>query len=162
MIYKLIELQNVYGYVLAPQSRISNGDDCITSNLFGIVSSRFGNKRCSMVLAQRLCCNKQEVLTIREHMSSLPFFGVICVVYMFILQWCFLFCFVCLFCVLYHMLPVFLDCSFLIVHSVHSNVYLAICVYNATFQQYFSNIFCAGSVVLAIVHEHHYHMKMFQ
>ena len=128
MIYKLIELQNVYGYVLAPQSRISNGDDCITSNLFGIVSSRFGNKRCSMVLAQRLCCNKQEVLTLREHMSSLPFIGVICVVYMFILQWYFLFCFVCL---------CFVSCTqcCLIVPSVHSNVYLAICVYNATFQQ---------------------------
>jgi len=26
MIYKLIEFQNVYGYVLAPQSRIANGD----------------------------------------------------------------------------------------------------------------------------------------
>jgi len=47
------------------------------------------------------------------------------------------------------MLPVSLDCSFLIVPSVHSNVYLAICVYNATFKQCFSNTLCGGSVVLA-------------
>ena len=115
----------------------------ITSNLFGIeVNSRFGNKRCLMVLTQRLCYNKQKVLTIREHMNSLQCFDGFCVVYIFIL-----FC-LSLFCALYPLLPVSLDCSFLIIPSVHSNVYLAICVFNATFQQYFSNIFCVGPVVL--------------
>jgi hypothetical protein len=58
----------------------------ITSNLFGIdVNSRFGNKICLMVLTQRLCYNKQKVLTLREHMNSLQFFGGFCVVYIFIL-----------------------------------------------------------------------------
>ena len=110
----------------------------ITSNLFGIdVNSRFGNKICLMVLTQRLCYNKQKVLTLREHMNSLQFFGGFCVVYIFIL-----FC-LPLFCALYPMLPMSLDCSFLIVPSVHSNVYLAICVFNAT---HFSNISVIYSV----------------
>jgi hypothetical protein len=45
MIYKLIKLQNEYGCVLAPQWRIANCDECITSNLFGRdLNSKFGKK----------------------------------------------------------------------------------------------------------------------
>ena len=68
---------------------------------------------------------KQELLTLREHMSSLPVFwwGLCCLyVYFSVMR---VFFFVCL-------RFVSLDCSFLIVPSVLSNVYLGICVFNAT------------------------------
>ena len=46
MIYKLIKLENEYGCVLAPQCRIANCDECITSNLLGRdLNSKFCKKK---------------------------------------------------------------------------------------------------------------------
>jgi len=86
MIYKLIELQNGYGYkkmyVLVPQCRIANCDDYITSNLFGIdLNSKFGKQDTSCF--QHDGCFKRN----RKFFStSIRFFGEVCVVYMFNFQ----------------------------------------------------------------------------
>ena len=125
MIYKLIELHNGYGYVLSPQFLIANGDDYITSNLLGIdVNSKFGKKKDVQTGSS---------YPSRAHEFTSVYFGGVWVVYIVIFLWYFSLLCLSLFCVLCPMLPVSLDCPFLIVPSVHSNVYLAICVLNATF-----------------------------
>ena len=65
---------------------------------------------------------KQELLTFREHQGSPPVFGGIHVAHLFNFLSGVLFVFVL--CLVYPMLPVSLDCSFLITPSVFSNVYL--------------------------------------
>ena len=69
---------------------------------------------------------KQELQTIREDISSLPdlCWSLCCLYVYFSVMWVFFF--VCL-------RFVSLDCSFLIVPSVLSHVYLGLCVFNATF-----------------------------
>ena len=64
---------------------------------------------------------KQELLTLSEHMS-----GGLCCLYVYCSVMGFFFFFVCL-------RVVSLDCSFIIVPSVLSNVYLSKCVFNVTF-----------------------------
>jgi len=64
---------------------------------------------------------KQELLTLLKHLGWLPIFGGVHVAHLFSFLCCVLSVFVlCLVC---PMLPVFLDCPFLIALSVFSNVY---------------------------------------
>jgi len=69
-------------------------------------------------IARRVSYQKQKLLTIREHLTSALFFSGVRVMFVF----------VCL-CLLYHILPVSLDCLFLIARSVLSNVYLVLSEY---------------------------------
>ena len=82
MIYNWIKLQNEYEYALAPQYRIANCDDYITSNLLvGIwISYLTKNKTCLMILTRLVSDKKQELPSLRDHMSSLPSFwwGLCC------------------------------------------------------------------------------------
>jgi hypothetical protein len=67
---------------------------------------------------------KQELLTLREHLSSLPVFGGVRVAHLFIFLCCVFVLFVFVLCLVYSMLPLSLDCPLLISPTVFSNVYL--------------------------------------
>ena len=69
-----------------------------------------------------------ELFTLREHLASSSMFGAVCVTHCFSVMCCVKFCFLYLFafvlCLVCPILPMSLDCSFLIAPSVFSNVYL--------------------------------------
>jgi hypothetical protein len=69
--------------------------------------------------------NKQEILTLCEHLCSPPRFFGVCVAHLFtFLCWVMFFVlFVFVLCLVYPILPVSLHCSFLITPLVFSNVY---------------------------------------
>jgi hypothetical protein len=72
------------------------------------------------ILTWRLSYKRQELLGLHEHLGS-PLFLVGSVLLIFLVFWYVLFVFLCF---VYPMLPVSLDCPFLIAFSVFSNVYL--------------------------------------
>ena len=73
----------------------------------------------------RLSYRKQEILTLREYLASPPVYGRIRVAHNFSLLCCVFVLFVFVLCIVCPMLPVSLDCPFLIAPSVFSNVYLS-------------------------------------
>jgi len=80
-------------------------------------------------LTWRMYYRKQELLSLREHLGSSQVFGWVRVVHLF----SFLRCVFCLFafvlCLVYLMLPVYLDYPFLIAASVFSIVYLCLSIH---------------------------------
>jgi len=77
-------------------------------------------------VTRRVLYKRQELLTLREHMGSPPVFRVVRVAHLF----CFLCCVVLFFVfVCLRSVPVSLDCLFLIIPSVFSNIYLPVFVY---------------------------------
>jgi hypothetical protein len=82
----------------------------------GIFSFLYNRQDCYQtirVTLRRVSFMKEELLTLLEHLGSLPFFSVVNLLRFSCL--CCVFCFE--FCLLWQMLPVSLDCSFLIVSS---------------------------------------------
>jgi len=89
---------------------------------------------------------KQEMLILHYHMDSAPDFGVVGAANLFKSLFCVLFVFVlCLWC---PMLPVYLDCSFLITLSVFSDVYLLIISHYKTYSfDIFDFLLLIGSTI---------------
>jgi len=78
--------------------------------------------------------NKQKLFTLREHLDSLQVFGWARVAHIFsFLCYAFLLLFLFVLYLVYPMLPVSLDCPFLIAPSGFSNVYLLMSIYSYTY-----------------------------
>jgi len=75
-------------------------------------------------IAWRWSCERHALLTVHEHLSSHPVFGGVPVGHLFSFLCCVFVLFAFVLCRVYSIMPVSLDCPFLISRSVFLNVYL--------------------------------------